>query len=86
MAALSLTHSHAGLYIRAEGWYGKTMLTRDEVTTRAQAMSDETLLGEYLEARATIGRPGYHDFPNETVEQAAEVAREEILRRMRAAA
>jgi hypothetical protein len=62
------------------------MMTRDEATAMAQEMSDEDLLGEYLFARDTIGRPGYHDFPNEAIEQAAVVAREEILRRMRKAA
>ena len=58
-------------------------MTRDEVTDLAREMPDEALLNEYLEARRTLEAPGYRDFPNEAVEQAAEVAREEILRRMR---
>ncbi len=62
-----------------------SMMTRDEVITMAQEMSDEALLSEYLDTLRTLQAPGYGDFPDEAREQAASVAREEILRRMRAA-
>lgn len=52
----------------------------------AQEMSDKALLDEYLDTVRTLSAPGYGDFPDEAREQAVEVAREEILRRMRAAA
>ena len=57
-------------------------MDNEKMTERLRTTSDMVLLEDWLDYRFTIGAPGYADFPNTYIEEAAKAVRAEILRRM----
>jgi hypothetical protein len=58
------------------------MTNETEMINQVRRMSDTEVLEEYSVARDKVCSPGYGDFPDEAIEQALQITRHEILRRM----